>query len=236
MSTEQKNPFELPASGDLSASVYCGVTVDATGAAILPSAGGPIVGVLKNKALAAGDPCRISGPGDGKTKLKLGGTVTAGDYLKVGADGRFSTASGGDVAAGEAVAIATTGGSANDIATGVLLLGSGATLVTSGGVQSATLGTDVPSNAADVIYVSTTATVTGALGNGLRTGQQIAIVQAVAASTPVGTITGAFADQVGTAKTTLALGTAVGFIFRGIWTGTKWRQVDALGGTASGLS
>ena len=84
--------------------------------------------------------------------------------------------------------------------------------------------------------VETTATVAAVLPNGTSAGQQIEIYQSIAASTPVGTITGAFANNLNVAKTTLALGTAVGLIFKGVWTGSAWRQRDALGGTGASLS
>jgi predicted RecA/RadA family phage recombinase len=106
-----------------------------------------------------------------------------------------------------------------------------------GGVQADfVLGTTAPNAADGVLFVSTTGTVTGVLGSGSYVGQLISIVQSVAASSPVGTITGAFKSQAGAAKTTLALGTAVAFIFRGVWDGAAWRQIDALGGTGSSLS
>lgn len=89
----------------------------------------------------------------------------------------------------------------------------------------------------DVTYVvETTGTVAGVLPNGAFPGQTVAIMQAVAATTPVGTITGTYQNQAKAAKTTLALGTAVGLIFVGTWTGSAWIQIQTLGGTGSSLS
>ncbi len=84
--------------------------------------------------------------------------------------------------------------------------------------------------------VETTGTVAGVLPNGTAAGQQIEIYQSIATGSPVGTITGALANNLNVSKATLALGTAVGLIFKGVWTGTAWRQRDALGGSGSGLS
>jgi hypothetical protein len=47
-------PFSLEASTDLSASQYCGVTIDANGQLALPTAGSKIVGVLQTKPAAQG--------------------------------------------------------------------------------------------------------------------------------------------------------------------------------------
>ena len=231
---DQRSPILLPTSLT-EASIGCGVTVDANGNAVLPNAGGSIIGVLY-ALTGTGTGAVIRTPCDGAVMLQLGGTVTLPTALKVNSSGQFITASAGDVAAGAAVAIALDGGASGESHAGILL-GSAAGLTANGGVQADfVLGTTAPNAANAVLFVSTTGTVTGALGSGSYTGQPIAIVQSVAASSPVGTITGAFKSQAGVAKTTLGLGTAVGFIFRGVWDGAAWRQVDALAGTGSSLT
>lgn len=228
MSTSQLNPFSLPTALTAS-SEFCGVTVDANGDAVLPSAGGTIIGVMVGLS-GTGSAASINGPGTGRQKLRYGGTVTKGDDLKIDAAGKFVTASGGDTV----VAKAFVSGSAGDVGAGILI-GSGGTAA-SAGSQAATLGTDTPSNLARVIWVSTDGTKTGALAAGLYNGQMLSIVQAAATNTPVGTITGTFADTANTAKTTLHLGTAAAFIGEFCWNGSAWRQVSALGGTGSSLS
>lgn len=89
---------------------------------------------------------------------------------------------------------------------------------------------------AAVHFVETTGTVAGVLPDGSYVGQQTTIVQSVAATSPVGTITGHFETLAGVAEGTLNLGTAVGAIVTLVWTGAKYRQASALGGTASSFS
>ena len=226
--------ISLQASTDLSASQFCAVKCDTNGQAALPSANGAILGVLTNNPNAQGKACEIQTRG--VAKMKLGGTVSKGDTVKVDSSGRAVTASGSDISSGFGVGVAITGGSSGEMGSIALdIAGSGTTAT--GGVQADfVLGTTAPDATKGVLYVSTTGTVTGALGAGLYNGQQISIIQSVAASTPVGTITGTYKNQAGTAKTTLALGTAVAFIGRFVWDGAAWRQMDALGGTGSSLS
>ena len=227
MATDQRSPFSLPTSLT-STSIFRGVTVDSSGNAVAPSAGGTIIGVMYGLD-GTGTYASIRGFGDGLVKLQAGGTVTKGDNLKVTNTGAFITASGSDTV----VAVACTSAASGEEIVGVLV---GAATHPVGGTQAPVLGTDVPSHLARVLFVSTTGTATGALAAGFYAGQMISVVQSVAASTPVGTITGAFANQAGAAKTTLALGTAVAFIGEFCWNGAAWQQVSALGGTGSGLS
>lgn len=233
---DQRSPITVPNGNNLTeASIGCGVTVDSAGNAALPTAGGSIIGVLYGLT-GSSTGCVVRTVADGALLLQYGGTVTLPQALKVNASGQFIAASAGDIAAGAAVAIALDGGASTELHAGVLF-GAAAGQTGLGGVQADfVLGTTAPAAANGTLFVSTTGTVTGVLGAGTYTGQPIAIVQSVAASTPVGTITGAFKSQAGAAKTTLALGTAVAFIFRGVWDGAAWRQVDTLGGTGSSLS
>lgn len=230
---DQRSPITLP-TALTETSIGCGVTVDANGNAVLPTAGGSIIGIMYGLT-GTGTGAVIRTPADGALLAQLGGTVTLPTALKVNASGQFVTASAGDITAGAAVAIALDSGASGD-QRAVMLLGGVAGLTATGGVDDIVLGTTVPSASTATTYVQTTGTKTGALAAGPTTGFEKDIVQSVAASTPVGTITGAFKDQTGAAKTTLALGTAVGFIGRFVWDGAAWRQVSALGGTGSGLS
>jgi hypothetical protein len=58
----------------------------------------------------------------------------------------------------------------------------------------------------------------------------------VAATSPVGTITGTFKTLAGVAATTLALGTAVGLIADFVWDGAAWRLTGPVTGTGSSLT
>jgi hypothetical protein len=234
MSTEQRNPITLPATADLSASLYCGVTLNTSGQVILPAANAPVIGVLYSAGTGGLFACGIETVGRGKLKMKYGGTVAADDPLKVTSAGKFVTASGADVAAGFQVAIAVKAGSLNDIGEGILTGGTALASVT--GFDDIVLGTTAPSNITAVTYVQTTGTKTGVLANGVYVGQPKRIIQSVAASSPVGTITGTFLTLAGAAATTLALGTAVAVIADFVWTGAAWRLDSALGGTGSSLS
>jgi|KBSSwiStaDraftv2_1062776.scaffolds.fasta_scaffold00132_112 hypothetical protein len=235
MSTEQRNPISLPAGSDLSASLFCGVTVTTAGLVALPAANASIIGVLYTAGTGGQFACGIETVGRGKLKLKYGGTVAVMDPLKVTSAGKFITASAADVASGFQVATALKAGALNDIGEGVLT-GAAGNAVAGAGFDTIVLGTTAPSNLTAVTFVSTTGTVTGVLANGVSTGQTKRIVQNVAASSPVGTITGTFKTLAGAAATTLALGTAVGTIVDLIWDGAAWRATSALGGTGSSLS
>lgn len=235
MAFETKNPFSLPASGDLSASQYCAVTIDTNGRMILPTAGGSAVGILYTRPNAIDKAGEVHGPGSGVRRVKLGGTVTFADPLKVDSSGRFVKASNADIAAGSALAIAILGGAINDVGSAIFF-GNASAVGQAAGFDDIVLGTTAPSNLTTVTYVQTTGTKTGALGNGVTIGQTKRIIQSVAASTPVGTVTGTFLTLAGAAATTLALGTAVATIADFIWTGTAWRATSAITGTGSSLS
>lgn len=112
-------PISLPANADLSASQYCGVTINASGNLVLPGAGAPIVGILYTKPTALGRAGEVMPPGSGVLKGKVAtGGCTAGDDLKVDATGAFLTAVSTNLAVGKALAT----GAAGDIIP-VLLLG-----------------------------------------------------------------------------------------------------------------
>lgn len=186
MGNDVNNPFSIPASADLSASQYCGVKIDSSGNLALPSAGGAIVGVLYTKPNALGRAGTVYGVGTGIRKLKYGGTITAGDVLKVGSDGKFSTASGPDIAAGAGVAVATVSGSSGDVGAGLLFGGAGSETLVSG---DETVTTGALSAYADVSYLSISGTKAYTLPDGLYNGQSKRIECSVAGSTPVGTLT-----------------------------------------------
>lgn len=219
------------ALADLSGSYGCGVALDANGKMILPAAGAAMVGVLTDKPVAGQE---AGYQFLGIAEAKLGGTVAVNDRVKLDALGRFVTASASDVAAGQAQGLCLEGGTINQFGTVLLLHGSAGFAGT--GVDDIVLGTTVPSALTAVTYAQVNGTKTGALGAGLYVGQKKDIVQSVATGTPIGTITGAFKTWAGVAATSLALGTAVGFIIAFVWDGAAWRQVSAIGGTASALT
>lgn len=234
MGFDTRNPFSIPAGVDLSSSQYCAVKLDTSGSLALPSAGGAAIGILYT-APTLGKAGEVFGPGSGIRKARYGGTVTAGDILKLDTSGRFLTASGSDVAAGSGVAVAVDGGAINEVHS-VVFFGGASTVALATGFDDIVLQTTAPSNLTQITYVQTTGTKTGALANGVAVGQTKRIIQSVAASTPVGTITGAFLTLAGAAATTLALGTAVATIADFVWTGSAWRATSAITGTGSSLS
>lgn len=237
MGFDSNNPFSLPASADLSASQYCGVQIDSNGNLALPSAGGPIIGVLYTKPNLLGRAGEVYGPGSGIRKVKYGSTVTlAAPALKVNASGQFVAASAADIAAGACVAIAVQAGSTGDVGSAIIFGTAQAVAAGAAGFDDIVLSTTAPSNLTAITFVQTTGTQSKALANGVFVGQTKRFVQSVAASTPVGTITGAFQQLSGSAATTLALGTAVATIADFIWNGTAWRLTSAVTGTASSLT
>jgi len=235
MAFDCMNPFSLPASTDLSASQYCAVTIDSNGNLALPSAGGQVIGILYTQPNALGKAGEVWGGGSGVRKAKYGGSVTAGQALKVDASGRFVTALAADVALGSAMAVAVDSGAVNEIHS-VIFFGGDSVVASVGGVDDIVLGTTAPSGITEVTYVQTTGTKTGVLPNGLFVGQKKRIIQSVASTSPVGTITGAFQTLAGVAATTLALGTAVATIADFVWVVGAWRATSAITGTGSSLT
>lgn len=234
MSTEQRNPITLPGASNLSASLFCGVALNTSGALVLPAANAPIIGVLYAAGTGGAFQCEVFTVGEGKIKALYGGTVTANDPLKVTSAGKFITASAADVQAGFQVATAIKSGVLNDI--GEIILVGGSALAAMTGVDDIVLGTTAPSNVTAITFAQVTGTKTGVLAAGLAAGQTKRIVQSVAATTPIGTITGTFKTQAGAAATTLALGTAVATIADFVWDGAAWRLTSAVTGTGSSLT
>lgn len=112
----------LTANADLSDAAthpgqYCFVSMAADLAVGLSSAGGQAIGVLQNKP-ASGQAASVAGRGS-VTKIKLGGTVTAGQRVTAGSNGvAVVQASGTDVVNG----IALQGGNSGDL--GIIQVGS----------------------------------------------------------------------------------------------------------------
>lgn len=208
-----------PADTDLSASQYCGVDMNSTGELILPTAGGAIVGVLQNDPDTAGKAGTYQ-HGD-ITKMKLGGTVAVGDFVKVDSSGRAVTASAGDVALGAAIGKCRTGGAINNIGE-VQLMNLGVGFV-SGASALEIVTTGAISVAKRTTLLATTGTTAYTLASGLYAGQRKTIQESLAASIPAGTITGVFTDTDGTTARTTAAFNAVADALELEWTGAAWQ-------------
>lgn len=99
---EAVQTITIPASADLSTKQYELAVIDTSGQlAILASQGADADGVLYNDPNAAGVEGTLAF--GGKVKVKYGATITAGDKLTSGADGRAETAASGDHVIGKAV-------------------------------------------------------------------------------------------------------------------------------------
>lgn len=107
----------LIAGADLSAEQYAAVKIGAAfSVSAFAAATDDFLGVLQNKPAAAGEPANVVVLGT--TKARLGGTVTAGDRLKVQADGEFVTATeitDGSAADEQVVGIALESGADQEV-------------------------------------------------------------------------------------------------------------------------
>lgn len=211
-----------PADVDLSASQYCGVSINSDAELVLPSAGAAIVGVLQNDPDAAGKAGTYQHTGI--TKMKLGGTVAKGDKVKVDSSGRAVTASAADVLAGQCIGWCRIGGAVNNI--GEIQLALGTAGLSAGGYAAITLDTDAldDANLYSTIFLSITGTKSAALPDGITPGQQLELVVAAATSIPDGTVSGTFLTQAGASATALDLDAAAEAA-RFVWTGAAWRAI-----------
>ncbi len=113
---EAVTSITVEAGADLSSDQYKFVLVAADGQVdVVAAAGGDADGVLYNKPSAAGRDSTVAIMG--VVKVLAGGTVTQGDKVQSGADGRALTAATGDHVLGKAL---TTGASGEVIS--VLLI------------------------------------------------------------------------------------------------------------------
>jgi hypothetical protein len=98
----------LPAAADYSAKQYCLAVVDSSGnAALLASQGADADGVIYNDPDAAGKELQLAY--GGVVKVKYGDTITAGNKLTSGADGRAEVAASGDHVIGKALVAGVDG-------------------------------------------------------------------------------------------------------------------------------
>jgi hypothetical protein len=98
----------VPASGDLSASQFCFMAVDANGNLALPAAGGDADGILQDKPNALGVEGELAVFGVSKLVVGTAG-VTAGDLLMTDAAGKAVTAAAGKKILGRAMATGAAG-------------------------------------------------------------------------------------------------------------------------------
>jgi len=99
----------FPANADLSASQYCFVSVNSSGKVAVTGDGLSADGILQNDPAAADREAAVAI--GGRSKVKLGGTVAAGDDVGSDSTGRAVTAATGDVILGKCV----EGGAVNNI-------------------------------------------------------------------------------------------------------------------------
>lgn len=97
----------IPAKVDLSASQYCFVRIDNTATALLPTAGGDVVGVLQNKPSVAGHAAEIAYAG--RAKVYCSADVAAGVKVQVDTAGKVLTALTGDHVVGTVLVGGTNG-------------------------------------------------------------------------------------------------------------------------------
>jgi hypothetical protein len=181
---DQRSPISLPTALTES-SIGCGVAIDSNGNAVLPTAGGAIVGVMYGLS-GTSSAATIRTPCDGAVLAQYGGTVTLPATLKVNASGQFVTASAGDLAAGAGVAVALDAGSSGELHA-VILIGGASAQASVTGDETVTSG--ALSNTATTSYLSVTGTKAYTLPDGLFDGQRHRVECSVAASTPIGTLT-----------------------------------------------
>jgi hypothetical protein len=104
------------------------------------------------------------------------------------------------------------------------------------GVKTLVVGTTVTTGICDMSNVdlsitgTVSSTTTKALPNGAAVGEMVAITVSTAATTPIGTLGGAFLKKDGTAGTTLAwTGNAVTDQAILVWNGTGWKGITLTG-------
>lgn len=88
----------LEASGDLSASQFCAVAVDLNGRAVLPTAGGAVVGVLQNKPASLGAEASIMV--DGVTKMVASAAMGSMAIVSSTSAGQAKAAAAGEYIVG----------------------------------------------------------------------------------------------------------------------------------------
>ncbi len=111
MAVEIVRTKSIVATATFAAKQFTFVKIDSSGQLASPSAGGPAIGVIQDKPIAA-DPGAVCYPGD-ITKIQCAGSFTAGQYVMTDSGGKAVVATSGSYVLG----VALTAGSANFIAT-----------------------------------------------------------------------------------------------------------------------
>ena len=93
--------WSRPAGADLSAKSDRFVNLNSDGEAVLPAAGGDIVGVCRQGAEENRAVAIVS---DGEVRVLCGGTIANNAYVTTDTDGRAVTATTGDLVHGRALA------------------------------------------------------------------------------------------------------------------------------------
>jgi hypothetical protein len=222
MGNDCLNPMSFEASADLSASQWCAVKLDSNGQLALPSAGGAAIGILYTAPAAAGRAGTVWGPGSGRLRAKYGGAVTMGDMLKLDASGRFVLASGPDVAAGAAVAVACESGILATIGSVVFFGGAGIRTAFTAS-ETISTSTDASNTVDQTLLALATANHLSGLADGVYLGQK-KVFRAISAS-------GGFTHTI--TPTTMKAGqqasvviTATGQEITANWTATGWEWID----------
>lgn len=103
--------FTVPANTDLSTKQYYFVDVNSSGKAVVAGAGSTFAGVLGNKPAAANAAAEVMF--SGVVPVVCGGSITAGNAVKIDSNGKAVAASSGDKAAGRALADGASGSNTN---------------------------------------------------------------------------------------------------------------------------
>jgi hypothetical protein len=103
--------FTAPANTDLSTKQYYFVNINSSGKVAVAGAGNAFAGVLGNKPAAANRDAEVMF--SGVVPVVCGGTVAAGDAVKIDSDGKAVAASSGDKAVGRALAGGASGSNTN---------------------------------------------------------------------------------------------------------------------------
>lgn len=161
---------------------FLGVDVDSSGNIAIVSANGQrCIGVLYNTP-ASGQEAEVAVAG--VPKVVYGGSVTAGDSLKVNSAAKFVTATAAEVAAGYSVAVAIKTGSTNERHR-VVWTGRGGVATTT----AETIASGAASILTSVTWIQIDGTKAYTLADGLYDGQQKWIIAITATNTPAGTVT-----------------------------------------------
>lgn len=178
------DPISYQVGSDLSESQYC-LAVISAGKLALPSAGGRVTGVMLTKGFADGDVVSLGilGP----QPCIAGGSFSAGNLLKATAAGKVVLASGSDIAAGSAIAVALQDSAGDTEKVAIMLLQHGAGIALTEDVETVTSG--ALSVTKGTSFLSVTNTVAFTIADGPYAGFRKRIECSAVSGTPVGTLT-----------------------------------------------